>query len=573
MQLSGLASGLDTQTIVDQLMSIERVPQDRKRTEANELAREKSTLGDLKTRLNTLQSAVEDLNEENLYYGRSAKSLTDAEFAKLSATAADKTVTGTYAFNITQLATESVVQGTSNVGQEIASGTLLSALNVSTPITEGVITVAGAQIEVDPSKTLQELIDDIEAATLAEGNPVEITLSNDRMRITAMDGDPLTANDSLPVSIGSAGDESNFLAVMKLFTNESGYAESASPVGVVNINAAVNSAYNGLVTPPTEAGSFKVNGVEIAFDPDADSILSVMNRINDSTAGVRISYDSANDRFSLVNKATGSLDVDVDDNGSGFLDALGLTGQSVTFGTNATFTVNGGDTLTSTSNTLDSSVHGIAGLSVTASDVTGGDEKIEVKSDTEDSRQAVDAFVQAYNDFVAFVDENTKISVEGDEVTASVLAGNREITGMRDAVRRSIFQAVDSLTGDIKRVADIGVDFAADGSARLEVKDAELLADALRLNGEEVATVFADADEGLAARLETLIDNFLDDSGAIETRIDSIDSQTKRLNDQIDALERQMEAKREQLELSFLRMEEAQSTMNNQLQILQSSLG
>ncbi len=573
MQLSGLASGLDTQLIIDQLMSIERVPQDRKRTEVNELAQEKSVLGNLTTKLNTLQSSVEDLNEEDLYYGRSAKSLTDAEFAKLTATADDKTVTGTYAFNVTQLATESVVAGTSNVGQEIASSTLLSALNVSSPITEGKITVAGAQIEVDPSKTLQELIDDIESATAAEGNPVEITLSNDRMRITAMDGDPLSANDSLPVSIGSAGDESNFLAVMKLFTNESGYAESASPVGVVNINAAVNSAYNGLTTPPATAGSFMVNGVEIAFDPDADSILSVMNRINDSTAGVRISYDSANDRFSLVNKATGSLDIDVDDNGSGFLGSLGLTGQSVTFGTNATFTVNGGDTLTSTSNTLDSSVHGISGLSVTANDITSGEEKIEVKSDTENSRAAVDAFVLAYNDFVAFVDENTRITVDDGDVTTSVLSGNREITGMRDAVRRSIFEAVDSLTGDIKRVADIGVDFAADGSARLEVKDAELLADALRLNGEEVATVFADPDQGLAARLEDLIDGFLEDSGAIETRLDSIEDQTRRLNDQIDALERSLESKREQLELSFLRMEEAQSTMNNQLQILQSSLG
>ncbi|MGF1482970.1 MAG: flagellar filament capping protein FliD [Opitutales bacterium] len=573
MQLGGLASGLDTQLIVDQLMAIERVPQDLKRTEISSLDREKSTLNEFQTKLKNLQSAVDDLNENDLYFGRTAKSLTDAEFAKLTATASDKTVTGTYAFSVTQLATESSVFGTSNIGTDISAASVLSTLNVSTPITEGTITVNGAQIEVDPSKTLQELIDDIEAATLTEGNPVEVSISNDRLRITAMDGNPPTANDALPVSIGSAGDESNFLAVMKLFTNESGYAESASPVGVVNINAAVNSAFSGLSSPPAGAGSFMVNGVEINFDPESDSILSVMNRINDSTAGVRISYDSANDRFSLVNKKTGSLDIDVDDNDSGFLTSLGLTGQSVTYGENAVFSVNGGSSLTSSSNTFDSSVHGISGLSVTASDLTTGTEKIEVKPDTEDSREKVDAFIAAYNDFVAFVDVNTDITVDGDEVTSGVLAGNREITSMRDSIRRSMFQAVDSLTGDIKRLADIGVDFAADGSANLEVKDAEKLADALRDSGEQVAIIFTDSDQGLASGLDELIEGFLDDSGAVETRLDSIESQQRRLNDQIDQLERQLEIKRDQLEIAFQRMEEAQSTMNNQLQILNSSLG
>ena len=48
-------------------------------------------------------------------------------------------------------------------------------------------------------------------------------------------------------------------------------------------------------------GSFKLNGVSIAYNVNTDTISSVLTRINDSSAGVTAAYDAVNDRFTLSN--------------------------------------------------------------------------------------------------------------------------------------------------------------------------------------------------------------------------------------------------------------------------------
>src|SRR5262249_2100264 len=114
-------------------------------------------------------------------------------------------------------------------------------------------------------------------------------------------------------------------------------------------------------------GKFTINGVEISYNVNTDTISSVMAQINDSSAGVSASYDSINDRLVLSNKSTGDLGIAVNETTPGLLASLGLaSGTTFTRGGNAEFTINGGDVLTSASNTLDGTAHGISGLSVTA---------------------------------------------------------------------------------------------------------------------------------------------------------------------------------------------------------------
>src|SRR5690606_35672021 len=90
-------------------------------------------------------------------------------------------------------------------------------------------------------------------------------------------------------------------------------------------------------------GSFTINGVSIDFDVDADSLSTVLARINASSAGVTASFDSASDRVVLTNKSTGDLGISLSEAAGGLLGALGLTnGTTFTAGENAAFTVNGG---------------------------------------------------------------------------------------------------------------------------------------------------------------------------------------------------------------------------------------
>ena len=63
MSLSGLASGLDTSTIVDQLMAIERQPETRvKMKQATENARQQA-LRDVQTKLQALQTSADALKD------------------------------------------------------------------------------------------------------------------------------------------------------------------------------------------------------------------------------------------------------------------------------------------------------------------------------------------------------------------------------------------------------------------------------------------------------------------------------------------------------------------------------
>ena len=114
LQLSGLASGFDWKSVVDQLMTLNRVPQDRLRSEKSTNTSKISTFSTLRTRLTALQTSAKALTSDSLFAQRSA-SLTNQDL-NWTASAANGTATGSYAFNVTQLATKSVRTGSSGVG-------------------------------------------------------------------------------------------------------------------------------------------------------------------------------------------------------------------------------------------------------------------------------------------------------------------------------------------------------------------------------------------------------------------------------------------------------------------------
>src|SRR4051812_27950909 len=100
--ISGLASGIDTSTIIDQLMSIERAPQDRLKTQVTISAARKTVLGDIETRLKNLQLAAQDLKSATLWANKQSIDVNDP--TKVAASLAGASGTGSYQLNVTQLA-------------------------------------------------------------------------------------------------------------------------------------------------------------------------------------------------------------------------------------------------------------------------------------------------------------------------------------------------------------------------------------------------------------------------------------------------------------------------------------
>ena len=117
IQLSGLASGFDWHSLIDQLAQAERAPQTKQRANQATLQNQKNAYGSIQTDLGILQNAVNVLKDPTLYDSRSA---TSSDTTIATATADTGAAQGSYDFNITQLATASKRTGASDVGKRLS---------------------------------------------------------------------------------------------------------------------------------------------------------------------------------------------------------------------------------------------------------------------------------------------------------------------------------------------------------------------------------------------------------------------------------------------------------------------
>jgi flagellar hook-associated protein 2 len=377
------------------------------------------------------------------------------------------------------------------------------------------------------------------------------------------------------IVLGSGNDSSNFLHALQLYNNGTGDVLSPKALGVVSVSAAISNA--NLRTPVTGVdgsgnGTFNINGVSIAYNVNTDTVQSVITRINASSAGVTASFDRVNDRFTLTNKSTGDVGISVSESAGGLLASLGLTGgATLARGKNAEFSVDGGPTLISASNTLDASVHGITGLSVTAK--TESSETVTVGNDNSSARAKIEDFIAKYNAVQSYIEEQTRSSTSGDgKVTTSTLTGNQEVSGIASSLRSRIFSSVPGLTGTIQRLEGLGIDFKT-GSSEIEIKDSSKLDAALSNNPNEVRTLFSTKPDGFVARLDTYLDQVTGTSGTIATQTATLTRQSKDIDEQIAAMERRITQQRELLTQNFIKMEEAQSRIQSQLQALTNAFG
>src|SRR3954466_13275265 len=105
INFGGLASGLDTNTIIDQLMAIERQPQNRLKLKQQQVDARKSALNDVMTRLKNLQTASQDLKSPTLWLDTQSVDVNDS--TKIAATRTGGAGTGGYQVQIDTLASAS----------------------------------------------------------------------------------------------------------------------------------------------------------------------------------------------------------------------------------------------------------------------------------------------------------------------------------------------------------------------------------------------------------------------------------------------------------------------------------
>lgn len=557
--LSGLVSGLDWKTLVDQLADAERTPQVRLRNEQTTLGQQNSAYASIKTQLGILQSRVQALSDSSLFDSRTTGT-SDATLA--TATAAAGTTLGSYLFNVTQLATAAKQVGTSGAGSSLSatndvSGLVLGNAAFATSVTAGTFTVNGKSVTLATTDTLQVAFDKINVAT---GGAVTASYDPGTDRITLA--------SASPIILGSATDTSNFLQVARLNNTGTGNITSAAELGVIRQSASLNAA--NFATPLSDggagAGEFKINGVSITF-AGTDTVSSVLKRINDSAAGVTASYDTVNDRFVLSNKSIGDIGMALEDVSGNFLAASGLFGGTLARGQNLLYTVDGGGELVSHSNTISEASSGIAGLAITA--LAEGETTVTVSSDTSKVKTAITDFITEYNKVQSIIDSQTASTTDAKgKVTAGILANEGEASEIATRLRRAVTGQITGLAAVFNQLEDLGIiSNGTDNSITLD--DETKLDSALADNLLAVKNIFSDTTNGLAAKLDTYLEGTIGDEGSLVTKQDRLTKQSSAIDTQIADLERIVQTNRDRMIQSFIAMETAQAQINQQLSYLE----
>lgn len=550
VQLTGLYSGLNWNNLISEIIQADSAPVTALQAKETTNKAEINSYSSLQTDMSNLETAAQGLGDfgSNVFNGRTA-SMTDSS-STWSPAASAGTPTGAYTISVSQLASQSQLDGATGISAPLSTSTNVSSVTLSnmdtaTPVTAGTFTVNGRPVTVALTDSLQDVFTAISTAT---GGTVTAAYSptTDKVTLTSTSG---------PVVLGAANDASNFLQAMQLSSNGTTSVTSSGELGSVSQSSPLGSA--GLKTALTGLdssgnGSFTINGVSIAYNANTTTLQSLITSIDGSGAGVTANYDPMTDSMTLVNNVTGNIGIAASDTSGNLLAVLGLTtGATLQSGNNALFTVNNGPQRTSTTNQLTSSALGVSGLSVTVNSQTS--QTIQVGADTASMTTAIQGFITAYNQLTSDIGTDTQITSTSGSVTTSILSGNFDVTNWGESLRSLAFGALNAVGGDVKSLQQIGIDFSGTANT-LSITDSNALQAALSNDPQGVASFFQSGSSGFINTLTTALNSDISDNTNLQNDLKSTDSQ---IDNQISNLQQQLAEEQQKLTTEFTAMEAA----------------
>ncbi|MDA8807193.1 flagellar filament capping protein FliD [Opitutales bacterium] len=326
LRLTGLASGMDWEPIVQKLLELEAIPKKRLESQKSENEAKVSDLGVLKSQLDSLKSASSALQDESLFNARSVHIKNSN--SGLVANASTGALTGNFSITVESLASSTEISSKNRTSQRLASpidlSDKLSDLPLHSPVTTGTFTISGKTFNISSTDmTLQELMDQINTTDSGvsgvnpEGDSSGVTISYDAGSDKMLLDTGISANDSSNLLVlGSSTDSSNFLQSMKLLGDpQSGQVESNYALGSIDMTVSLaNANFAGAFAGLTSGmGNFFIGegegAVRIDYDVNNDSLAHIINRVNDSSANVFMYYDPVGDRFVARNERTGTVGI------------------------------------------------------------------------------------------------------------------------------------------------------------------------------------------------------------------------------------------------------------------------
>ncbi|HHU64072.1 MAG TPA: flagellar filament capping protein FliD [Clostridiales bacterium] len=392
IRFSGMASGLDTESIIKDLMRIEQMKVDKLKQNRQLIEWQRDAYREIIKLLRGLKDQFFDVLNPDHYMlsasGYKTFSVTSSHDQYITATANADALVGTYVIDsIDSLAREARMEGADN----ITSLRLIATAHDGQYMLEGqqlTLTVDGVKKTITFAKNydslegndglvadFQRLIDD----AFGEGK-VNLSLTDQTIILNA----PTSTVTIAPL------DDQDISQVLDI-------APDSSSSNRLSLSTKLGDMK--LTTPLVfEEGEIKftINGREFSFSTD-DTLRDVINQINaDQKAGVTLVYSSLTGTFTLQTKDTGSTaKIEIQDVAGNFLSAIGMDTSQTAKGQDAVITINNQKVYRS-SNTFT-----IDGITYNLKAETDQPVELKVERDIDTAVNNIKAFVDKYNEFIA----------------------------------------------------------------------------------------------------------------------------------------------------------------------------
>ncbi|MFT4034428.1 MAG: flagellar filament capping protein FliD [Patulibacter sp.] len=359
-------------------------------------------------------------------------------------------------------------------------------------------------------------------------------------------------------------------------TRTGGAAAGSYNVEVLSLASSSQKTFS--YTAPTEATTltFGTTSVDLAAGATVDDAVSAINAKGGGVVAV-----NAQGKLVVSSTTTGAASAF---SWSG--DALSL--DSERSGQDATYTIDGGETQTSASNSVTSAMPGID-LTLTRTGSVG----ITVGTPAPDADSlvsAMTAWVTAYNDAQdAMRSATTEQKVQGatssSDLAKGVLFGDSGLRQLMSSMRSITGSPIAGLTGTYNSLASLGISTGASTGATINqdavngklVFDEDAFRAALTADPSAVRTALGatTGTDGFAQKLNTVLKPATTTGQGIADRIDQQNTTLKRLATSLTAFDTRLSARQEALQKQFAAMETALSnaqTLQAQMTAQLSSL-
>ena len=339
-------------------------------------------------------------------------------------------------------------------------------------------------------------------------------------------------------------------------------------------------------------GTMTLTSGENSFDievSDTATLSEIRDAINDSDDNDSINATIITDDegqhlvFSAKNSgAENEIKIEVNDADGDNINNNGLSrlafdlsagienSEEVIQATDASITIDGRLTVSSSSNTFDDVIDGITITANKSHSIDDDVSNLSVTENNDNIEEGLNSFIESYNELLNL--SNTLGSSTADG--AGVMAGDSLLRGVMSKLRSEITESVDLGSGDSLSLLQLGVSSDQYGVLSL---DKEKLDEQLENDVDLVQKFFIgdaadDDDLGFAGSFDDLMNFYTRSDGLIQSRIDSKEGQLRDIDDERDTLTRKIESLSSRLYAQYNAMDLLVASLNSTSSYVQAQL-